>query len=1254
MMLMPQRKPDTIDSEIDAILKKPAQRSAPPSSVFETSFGELQGGFRNQFGRDFEITGGANTPLHQKLHAGKGRDVRVKDLTPEQGDWLIKRGMEMGFDVRDFREEWEKYGGTAPHIHFDVGGHDDIDQELNRILATPADDIDSEIDSILAAPATPVQVNPYAQPDPSLPPADWSPDRAPTNENTKRMVNQLLTNQHLPKQTLAQDAATDDLTALNTTSKSGETQQVGLVETIKQVTGVDDETAKAFLQSPQGKKYLPASKPTVNNIPAQQNVTVTGLNVKNLSPELLKQKVLEEIGFTPADAKNEPFEFRIPMEQIARSIQPGGYLDVQIPDEEYEYLSERARQSKLRAAPLPNADHEQIGGYAFVDPMGGTVTQSSNQTFAQNPNQFLAPAPAVGQGGLIQSEALNRGVAERNASRSPDENVFASAGRDLVAATPGLADLATRPFQYLSTFISGLQRRAGAGIGSPFSEDSAKALDEYGLRDIFDAAAERFYTGKIRPGYEQPVAELSRLAVENFGGDPESALPKFIAHTLELGTDPVSIAAMKPGATSSAGLEIFDNSKDILSRIGQSVKRLEMPGVPNVLKVPTENPQAGFLLFSSDKGKVSKPLEILGAFRKAGLLTGVKTQARNIGGNTMMQGLEEVSRMPASIVDLGVSAVTGERTVQGASLSAMAKASREAATKGVKEFKEIMRNGATHEQLTAQGLPNEIISGSPLLDTYINGSFRFQTAQDAVFKRFAISRSMEEQANLLARSEAKGGLIPKNRISSRADEIVQGVGVSPADYSAMQAQAVEDAAFSTFTNDNKFAQWLDDGIDRLPVGSARHFVADQAIPFRRTPLNIVNRILDYSPVGVAKGITNLSKSLIQKTFDSSEQRAFALAMGRATTGTATIILGYKLAGQGLASGVTEEGDFDKRMWNDTIGRKEGALKIGNKWVEVSRYSPLGNLLALGASIYERSQEERPGADGEFSKEGISAGNIWKSAGQIAEEQPLTRTAGSVKDLFSNPQKFGRDTLGSFVPSISADIAGQLDSKEREAKRWFEGIQKRIPGFRNQLPAKADALGRDIPSSANLNPFSMSSERMTRGLEELDRHRMMLDLPPPQKGEDKAAYQQRVKKLGDARSARLNAVVETKAYQEGNDWFQRAALDEAKRTAGEDLGKGRTVRRGDEHLILHNAKVAVERNKFLKAQQKESFYQKYSSAQRKEFDEAIKEAFGHARARHAKDVSIGEALDQARDELSDLLSDKGDLINNARERASQIR
>src|SRR5205085_12343251 len=95
-------------------------------------------------------------------------------------------------------------------------------------------------------------------------------------------------------------------------------------------------------------------------------------------------------------------------------------------------------------------------------------------------------------------------------------------------------------------------------------------------------------------------------------------------------------------------------------------------------------------------------LETLSALRKAGLLTGIKTHLRNVGGNTLFQAAEELSRVPASIADLAVSAVTKQRTITGVDPGAVARSAREAATRGVREAWETLKTGAPVAQQTQQ------------------------------------------------------------------------------------------------------------------------------------------------------------------------------------------------------------------------------------------------------------------------------------------------------------------------------------------------------------------------------------------------------------------------------------------------------------------------------------------------------------------------------------------------------------------------
>ena len=130
------------------------------------------------------------------------------------------------------------------------------------------------------------------------------------------------------------------------------------------------------------------------------------------------------------------------------------------------------------------------------------------------------------------------------------------------------------------------------------------------------------------------------------------------------------------------------------------------------------------------------------------------------------------------MVDSALPLFSGERTVQGASARALAKASREAATRGIREARQVLRDGATAEQLAQMDIPREVNTGNRIFDGAVNMVFRSMSASDRVFKVFAFERSLQEQMKL-----------------AKADAPTE----------AMRIRAVEDADFATFNNDNMAA-----------------------------------------------------------------------------------------------------------------------------------------------------------------------------------------------------------------------------------------------------------------------------------------------------------------------------------------------------------------------------------------------------------------------------------------------------------------
>lgn len=291
-------------------------------------------------------------------------------------------------------------------------------------------------------------------------------------------------------------------------------------------------------------------------------------------------------------------------------------------------------------------------------------------------------------------------------------------------------------------------------------------------------------------------------------------------------------------------------------------------------------------------------LEVIGAFRKAGLLTGAKTHLRNMGGNSIFQISEELARIPAAVLDSVMSLKTGRRTITGPSFSSMGRSVAKAATDGIAEARQIIRNGLTDEALAKLEIPHEINSGSKMIDRYVNTVFRTLGAEDAVFKKYAATRAIEDRARAMAINEAREGLINRGQIGARVREITSD---PPA---ALQAEAMVDAEIATFNEANRLATGVSRFKEALPEPGK--FAVDLVMPFVKTPSNILWRMLEYSPVGVGAGSFRAAKAVAKKAFTDAEQRAFAQTFGRGAVGTGLLALGARLYNEGLMTGLIED------------------------------------------------------------------------------------------------------------------------------------------------------------------------------------------------------------------------------------------------------------------------------------------------------------------------------------------------------------
>ncbi len=515
---------------------------------------------------------------------------------------------------------------------------------------------------------------------------------------------------------------------------------------------------------------------------------------------------------------------------------------------------------------------------------------------------------------------------------------------------------------------------------------------------------------------------------------------------------------------------------------------------------------------------------------KAGLVSSPRTVLKIALANGSMAVGETVSSHVAAVADMARVATAGAlggdktdigriigtgRAAVGVDLPTLARASLTAATQGVKGAGQILRTGkpdAANDPLGLQSGPGAFghTSTGPVFKT---GNKAFNAVADAVFngtvnavfnshsaatypaKVYAANASIAAQARLIAMAEAKAA-------NTKIDPVrIKDLTTTPTP--AMAIQALADAAVATFQNPNRLAKGVSNTKDAQRGNPFAVAAIDYALPIVKIPSNAAARGLEYAgggllsgPVGAGRAIlsdvaaskadaearqrfalsptaenaqdmADAAKALLTPAFNDAERANFAKSIGRGATGAVLMAIGYQLASKGMLTGAAMgAGDYQKR---EKSGIPANSIHIGGTWHEIDALSPVGQMLALGATMNEHGRKYGSDAAGYAAGLAHTAGDL-----PLMEEGPLKNMTEK------NPAQFAADAAQGAVPfgAAMATAAQAIDGgRERDTKQPkeatginFNHVLARIPFLRSRLPEK-QTEGKPVggPLSA-LNPF----------------------------------------------------------------------------------------------------------------------------------------------------------------------------------------
>lgn len=311
-------------------------------------------------------------------------------------------------------------------------------------------------------------------------------------------------------------------------------------------------------------------------------------------------------------------------------------------------------------------------------------------------------------------------------------------------------------------------------------------------------------------------------------------------------------------------------------------------------------------------------------------------------------------------------------------------------------------------------------------------------------------RILGEESSLRAQAYRKAvneGASPTDALATRQADIAANATKE------MHEKAVQDGYYGTFMGEmsesaKNFQRWSKNS----PIGK-------WVFPFTHIPRAILDANIERIP-----GFNMISQNTRDAMLGRKGSAAQDMAIARMTVGSS--ILGYfamkYLSGQATGDYPTDPKERDQ--WK-LQGKIPNSILVGNHWISVNKFGPAGSIANLGANVGSVINELRTGDDEAMSKA------VWMSTEVayhfVADEvgfQSLANLFDAMHDE-NKATKLAATTVSSLIPFSSAlsQSASIMDKNQREVKTLLDGLKYRVPGLRETLLPKRDALGQPEPN-----------------------------------------------------------------------------------------------------------------------------------------------------------------------------------------------
>lgn len=508
--------------------------------------------------------------------------------------------------------------------------------------------------------------------------------------------------------------------------------------------------------------------------------------------------------------------------------------------------------------------------------------------------------------------------------------------------------------------------------------------------------------------------------------------------------------------------------------------------------------RAGEAYYEQGKKAPDKLLSFrtLDSWMKANMLQGMSPYSHKVGSLASNALAEAASTPGAAAADWVISKAKGGRRSVVVDPKGMGKAAASAVTTGAREAMQIMRQGATQKQIEQYGMPNQLNTRSPIVNAMVNYTFRTYKAGAHIFGTMAYQKALSNQAKAWALNEVTAGKIRGNEVSRRTQEILNGSDIPEGVTATMEGNATLAYADAVFQSENK----LND-VRKNIIGTgngAWAFAVNRVVPFMKSASNAYLKMLDYTGVGPKSAIAETGRAIQRKSSSGQafrtleDQRAAATAWGKLPVGLGLFTAGIILHRNGLMTSLTYQHDDNPQP---------GSVRAFGKLIDVARYSPIGLIMAAGATFDELSHDK----DNDALTAGVKV--VAKGASNLpmfSQTTDLVKTAQALAEGKASVPgiggAIGKSLLTRTAPTIIPGYATVRDVKGgiEQSDKYVAGPLGKMMHVQNQLTEprsadevkihEADRAAHPLPPISDLKKTEVDAKgEITRAMQSHDKN-----------------------------------------------------------------------------------------------------------------------------------------------------------------------